>query len=134
MKHNIPIYGTPVAGPCPSEMVEMASFFNRLRKEYPEYARIALHIRNEGLRSAMQVRKIKSDGGFVKGASDVIIPGSPTFVMEMKSTSKNAKISLEQVEYLEAAEAMGAFVCVAIGAVGAWKAFNTWINSSKKGM
>lgn len=121
------IYGTSTLEACPSEKVEMASFFNRLRREHPHLGAVALHIRNEGKRSAMQQQAIVGEGGFVKGASDVIIPGAPAFVMEMKSRSKTAKVSKEQKAYLEAAAAAGAFACVALGAVGAWEALEDWL-------
>ena len=120
------IYGAPTSGPCPSEKVEMASFFNRLRREHPALGAIALHIRNEGKRTAMQHNAMVGEGGFVKGASDVVIPGAPAFVMEMKSRAKTAKVSKEQVAYLEACDAAGAFACVALGAVAAWEAFLAW--------
>ena len=122
----IPTYGTSTAGACPSEKVEMASFFNRLRRDHPALGAIALHIRNEGKRTAMQQQSIVGEGGFVKGASDVVIPGAPAFVMEMKSRAKTAKVSKEQWAYLEACAAQGAFACVALGAVGAWEAFEVW--------
>jgi len=122
----IPTYGTPTKDPCPSEKVEMASFFNRLRREHPHLGAIALHIRNEGKRTAMQHSAMVGEGGFVKGASDVVIPGAPSFVMEMKSRAKTAKVSKEQVAYLEACEAAGAFCCVALGAVAAWQALEDW--------
>lgn len=123
---TVKTYGTPATEPCPSEKVEMASFFNRLRREYPELGAIALHIRNEGKRTAMQHRSMVGEGGFVKGASDVVIPGVPTFVMEMKSRAKTAKVSKEQRAYLEAASKAGAFSCVALGAEAAWEAFLAW--------
>lgn len=122
----IPTYGTSTKDPCPSEKVEMASFFNRLRREYPELGAIALHIRNEGKRTAMQHSSMVGEGGFVKGASDVVIPGAPAFVMEMKSRAKTAKVSKEQMLYLKACAAQGAFACVALGAVGAWEALEEW--------
>lgn len=123
----IPTYGTPTKDPCPSEKVEMASFFNRLRREYPALGAIALHIRNEGKRTAMQHNAMVGEGGFVKGASDVVIPGAPAFVMEMKSRAKTAKVSKEQIAYLEACAEAGAFACVALGAIGAWSAFEEWL-------
>lgn len=121
------IYGTPTKDPCPSEKVEMASFFNRLRREHPQLGAIALHIRNEGKRTAMQHSAMVGEGGFVKGASDVVIPGNPAFVMEMKSRAKTAKVSKEQVAYLESCAAQGAFTCVALGAVAAWDALEEWL-------
>ena len=126
----IPTYGTALSGKQPSEKVEMASFFNRLRREYPDsYGLLALHIRNEGLRSAQQIRSIKGEGGFVKGASDIVIPGNPTFVCEMKSCAKSSRLSHEQITYLTAAHNAGAFACVALGAQGAWEAFQAWRNA-----
>jgi hypothetical protein len=131
-QNKVKIYGTKVKGPCPSEEVEMASFFNRLRREYPDsYGAIALHIRNEGKRTDAQTQKLRANGGFVKGASDIVIPGSPSFVCEMKSRSKSARLSPGQVAYLEAAASAGAFVCVALGAAAAWEAFDDWLGSSR---
>ncbi len=69
----------------------------------------------------------KLHGGFVKGASDIILPGRPTFVCELKSQSKTAKISPEQESYLLAAHSAGAWCCVAYGYIGALQAFNDWV-------
>lgn len=131
---TVKTYGTPISGPCPSEKVEMASFFNRLRREHPALGAIALHIRNEGKRTAMQHQSMVGEGGFVKGAADVVMPGAPTFVMEMKSRAKTARVSKEQRAYLEAVAAQGAFACVALGAVGAWEALQDWINNGERGV
>lgn len=109
----------------------MATFFNRLSRDKPDLFRIAIHIRNEGKRSHGQVMMMKLEGGFVKGASDVIIPGSPTFVMEMKSRAKTARLSLEQKEYLISASKMGAFACVALGCDAAWQALQVWIDANE---
>ncbi len=122
----IPTYGTK-ADNAQSEQYEMASFFNRMRQERPEYAAIAIHVRNEGQRTHGQVQRVRFEGGFVKGASDIVIPGRPAFVCEMKSRSKTARLSPEQTAYLEAAQAAGAFVCVALGAMAAWTAFEEWV-------
>lgn len=126
---TFPIYGTPLPGKQPSEAMEMTSFFNRLRKEYPDsWGRLALHIRNEDARaSARHVLKMKAEGGFVTGAPDVFIPGCPAFIMEMKSRSKAARLSKEQIEYLTAAQQAGAFACVALGAEAAWLAFAVYL-------
>lgn len=126
----VPIYGdTAWRGKCPVEAVEQASFFNRLRSEYPDtWGRLALHIRNEGKRTVQQMRKIKAEGGFVSGASDIIIPGRISFVCEMKRRDiKQSSWQPGQREYLEAAKQAGAFACVALGAVGAWAAFEAWL-------
>ena len=74
--------------------------------------------------------RMKSDGGFVKGASDVIIPGRTTFVMEMKSRSKTARLSNEQKDYLIASAKLGAFACVALGCDAAWQALRMWLEAN----
>lgn len=121
------VYGTPADGKCPSEQAEMATFFNILRRQCPEHYKIAIHVRNEGKRTQGQVARIRYEGGFVKGAADIIIPGAPTFVCEMKSRSRSARLSKWQIEYLTAAHEAGAFVCVALGHEAAWKAVQAWI-------
>lgn len=118
-------YGTTVAGKQPSEGAEMATFFNALPTRYKA---IALHIRNEGRRSARQMAAQKAQGGFVKGASDIIIPGRPTFVCELKSRNKGASPTQEQVDYLEAAASVGAFACLAYGYEAALEAFGEWLD------
>lgn len=69
----------------------------------------------------------KAEGGFVKGASDIIIPAATSFVCEMKSINKSSKLSQEQVEYLEACDRSGAFSLVAYGYKAAWEALNVWL-------
>lgn len=124
---NFKTYGETTKEPCPSEQYEMASFFNRLRAEYPDsWGKVAIHVRNEGKRTFGQVQRTRFEGGFVKGASDISIPGSPSFICEMKSRSHTARLSKEQIEYLTAAQKLGAFVCVALGAKAAWQAFEEY--------
>lgn len=127
----LPVYGDiNFRGKCPLEAVEQASFFNRLRGEYPQsWGIIALHPRNEGLKEKGQfstVMKHKAEG-MTKGAADVIIPAAPSFVCEIKRRDHTLSSWQEgQQDYLAAAQAVGAFACVALGAVGAWEAFETW--------
>lgn len=133
MKFNplIPVYGdVSFRGKCPKEDVEQVSFFNRLRKEYPtSWGILALHPRNEGLKEKGQfstVIKHKAEG-MTAGASDIIIPGCPGFVCEMKRRDHTLSAWQDkQEDYLLAAQQAGAFACVALGAVGAWKAFEAW--------
>lgn len=117
-------------GSCPTESIEQISFFNRLRLERPALGRIALHPRNEGLAKGGQfaaVRRAKAEG-MTRGASDIIIPGAPTFVCEMKRRD-HSKSQFEdgQIDYLIAAKATGAFACVALGAVAAFEALDYWV-------
>lgn len=129
---SFPVYGDQsFRGKCPQEHVEQASFFNKLRREYPDsYGVIALHPRNEGLVqagqfSAMVKHKVE---GMAKGAADIVIPASPSFVCELKRRDHTqSKWQEGQVEYLEAAGKAGSFVCVALGAAAAWQAFQEWL-------
>lgn len=111
---------------CPKESAEQITFFNTIRKQYPEYGAIAVHQRNEGKRYAHQVSKQKAEG-MTPGASDIIIPGSPTFVCELKRQDHTiCTWQPNQIEYLEACKKQGAFVCVALGWEGAMEAFLEW--------
>ena len=123
-------FGKQEVGKQPSESAEMITFFNTLRKHYPELGAIAIHVRNEGKRSYQQTARQKLEG-MVKGASDINIPGCPSFVCEMKSKAKNAKVSKEQKEYLESCDKMGAFACVAYGFDGAMEALTEWLDLQK---
>lgn len=127
---DIPVYGDPKwRGKCPRESHEQISFFNQIRRVYPEtWGRLAVHIRNEdGSAGARQVNRMKMEG-LTTGASDIQIPGNPGFVCEMKRLDHTqSTISDDQVKYLIAAQDAGAFACIALGAVGAWTAFEDWL-------
>lgn len=128
---KIPLYGDPKwRGKCPLEAVEQASWFNRIRSRYPDtYGAVATHIRNEGLKTAGQFSSVikHSAEGLVVGASDIILPAKVPLVIEMKRRdSSKSVLSDEQVKYLLAAQSLGAWVCVALGAVAAWEAFEQW--------
>jgi len=119
------VYGnTAYRGDCPSEALEAITFFAQLRREYPDtYGLIATHIRNEGKRSWEQVARQKAEG-MTKGAPDIIIPMSRTFVCEMKRLDHTkSKWQPMQLEYLKTAHDAGAFVCVALGYDAAYSAF-----------
>lgn len=128
---EIPIYGDlKWRGTCPTEDVEQASFFAKLRRDYPDsYGLIAVHPRNEGLKMGGQfsaVIKHKAEG-MTAGASDIIIPGAPSFVCELKRRDHTkSKWQDGQEAYLLAARRAGAFACVALGALAAWAAFEDW--------
>lgn len=128
---HIPLYGDPsFRGQCPKEHVEQMSFFNRLRREYPDtFGAIAVHPRNEGLKVNGQFSTVAKHAaeGMTKGASDVLIPASPSFIAEIKRQNHMLSSWQDgQIEYLEAAQKLGSFVCVALGAVAAWEAFEEW--------
>lgn len=127
----VPVYGDiKFRGACPKEEIEQVTFFNRLRREYPDtYGLIALHPRNEQQLRGSQHRTMISQKaeGMTAGASDIIIPGSPTFVCEMKRRDHTLSTWQEgQKEYLKAAQEQGAFACVGLGVDGAWEAFDKW--------
>lgn len=129
----VPVYGdTDWRGKCPSESVEQVTFFNRIRK-IPIYGLIAVHPRNEGVRHYKQVSREKAEG-MTKGASDIIIPGNPAFVCELKRRDRTqSKWQDGQREYLEAAQKAGAFACVALGADAAMEAFEKWLSLQANG-
>ncbi len=65
--------------------------------------------------------------GLTPGVPDLCIPGMPSLIVEIKRCDRTlSSISDEQIDYLEKAIALGAFGCVALGAVAAIEAFDTW--------
>lgn len=123
-----PVWGdVTFRGKCPQEHVEQASFFAKIRREYPtSWGAIALHPRNEGLVKGGQFSAVMRHRaeGMTKGAADIVIPGSPAFVCEMKRLDHTQSQWQDgQMEYLIAAQKAGAYVCVALGAEAAWEAF-----------
>lgn len=112
---------------CPVESAEQITFFNTLRRDYPELGRIAIHPRNEGKRTVNQAQRQKAEG-MTAGAADIIIPGSPAFVCELKRLDHAlCQWEPDQLEYLATAQTMGAFVCVALGHKAALEALQVWI-------
>lgn len=128
----LPCYGDrSFRGPCPQEGAEQVTFFQRLRRGYPKsYGMLALHPKNEGKRRGGQFQQLARDKamGLSPGASDIVIPGAPAFVVEMKRRDHTkSRWQPGQLEYLEAAQEAGAFVCVALGADAAMEAFHDWL-------
>ena len=126
---DISVYGNlSYRGECPSETLEQVTFFSRLRTWYDDsYGLIALHPRNEGQRTWSKAAFERAEG-MTKGAADVIIPGSPTFVCEIKRRDHTkSKWQDGQQEYLHVAKEKGAFVCVALGADAAIDAFADYL-------
>jgi len=127
--HWLAVYGDQeYRGKCPTEANEQITFFARLRKEYPDtYGLTAIHPRNEGKRHAAQTMRIKAEG-LTPGSADIIIPGRPAFVCELKRRD-HTKSHWEdgQREYLFAANHTANFTCVALGCDAAWLALNDWL-------
>ncbi|MCP4802276.1 MAG: hypothetical protein GY891_05375 [Bacteroidetes bacterium] len=124
-------YGEIKKGKQPSESAEMITFFNYLKSNHPDIAKVATHIRNEGKRSAAQTQKQKIEG-MVKGASDIFIHGCPSFCCELKTHSRASKPSKEQIQYLQSVDDLGGFACVARGYAGAIEALKVWINEQSR--
>ncbi len=122
---GIPVYGdTSFRGDCPTETAEQATLFNQLP---PDLRAIALHIKNEGKRHHTQMAKQRAEGGFIKGAADIIIPGRPSFVAELKRRNHmKSKWQDGQIEYLLSCKRQGAFVCVCLGWEAAIEAVREW--------
>lgn len=122
---NIPVYGDQkFRSKCPSETVEQVTFFARVRKH--PLGMLAIHPRNEGKRTYAQANRHKSEG-MTEGASDIIIPGGPAFVCELKRRDHTkSRWQDGQQKYLIAAKEAGAFVCIALGADAAMEAFYEW--------
>lgn len=114
-------------GNCPSETAEQITFFNAIRRQYPEtWGRIALHPRNEGRRTYAQAQREKSEG-MTDGAPDIVIGD---FFCELKRQDHTKSTWQKgQLEYLEAASDCGMFVCVALGWAAAIDAFEEYLNA-----
>ena len=123
------IYGnTSYRGKCPPESAEQITFFNTLARRHPEVAKIAVHPRNEGKRTMRQAQAHKAEG-MNPGASDIIIPGSPALVIELKRLDHTkSRWQPGQIDYLLAAKEAGATVCVALGAEAALDAVQDWLS------
>ena len=112
---------TSFRGKCKPEVVEQVEFFARLRRELPELAAIAVHPRNEGTRCGRQGHREKLEG-MMPGAADIVIPCSPPIVIELKRRDHTqSRWQAGQLDYLAAAKAAGAIVCVALGAEAAMR-------------
>ncbi len=134
MHKDIKVYGNvDFRGDCPLEDAELMTFFNQLRIKYPDIAKVAIHPDNEGLILGTGHHhhiKQKAKGAIRNGASDIIIVGCPSFVCELKRKDHTkSKWQDGQLEFLEASQKQGAFVCVALGYEAALNAVNDWVMS-----
>lgn len=130
MKLNplIPVFGDETfRGKCPVEDVEHINFVSWLRFNHPEIGITLIHPQNEGKKTHQQATKDKKMG-LSKGASDIIIPGSPAFVCEIKRQDHTLSTwQTGQQEFLLQSKSQGSFICVALGATGATIAFKLWL-------
>lgn len=126
---KIPIYGDIKHRDKkpPSEEAEQMTIFNWLRNNHPRFAKVATHVKNEGLKSAAECKK-DAMNGLCKGFSDIAIVGHPAFFCELKKCDPTkSKISEDQEEFLLTSLELGAFACVALGHKGFIEAFNEWV-------
>ena len=129
--HGVVTFGDlEFRGKCPTEDQEQITWFGRVRREYPNtWGLMALHPRNEGLRTGGQLRAVarhKAEG-MTKGAADIIIPARPAFVCELKRLDYTQCAWQDgQIDFLKAIAKAGAFTCVALGCNAAWEAFQAW--------
>ena len=114
-------------GPCPQESAEQKTAIGWIRRQYPHtLGKLVIHPRNEGKRSNRKAAYEKAEG-LTPGASDIIIPGCPAFVCELKRQDHTkSRMEPEQVEYLLAAKKAGAFACIALGWEGVVEAITHW--------
>ena len=126
---HLKIYGDlSYRGKCPTEAMEQSTFINWLRRTSPDYGPLVVHIKNEGKRTIYQTQRDKAQG-MTTGASDIIIPGNPAFVCEMKRRDHTkSRWQDGQQEYLLRCHRVGAFACVALGHEAAKEAFQCWID------
>ena len=130
----IRVYGdTSFRGKCSVEDTELINFFTEVYYLYPEtYHLIAFHPKNEGKKTMAQVQKDKAKGQ-KKGVSDIIVPGNPTLIIELKRKDHTQSYWEDgQIQFLEQAHKAGAYVCLALGSVAAIQAFNDWIKIVEK--
>jgi len=92
-------------------------------------AAVMVHPKNEGRRRAQEVQWDKARG-MNPGAADFLFPGRPALVIEMKRRDPTkSKWQPGQIEYLTAAQSMGATVCVTLGWESAIDALKEWVQS-----
>ena len=114
---------------CPTENAEQITFVSRVRAKYPDnYGAVIIHVKNEGKRTHYAARMDKA-AGLTKGAPDIVIPAKRTILIELKRRDHTlSRWQEDQQEYLVAAQSLGAWVCVALGADAAMEALETAIN------
>jgi hypothetical protein len=126
---EIPVFGdTSYRGDCPKEEIDQINFVSWLKENHRVFFDLLIHPRIEGKMSHKQINSYSKTGGLPIGASDVIIPGNPCFVVELKRRDHTkSRWQPKQPDYLIAAKSTGCFVGVALGCDGLKEAFNQWL-------
>lgn len=129
MNKEIPVFGDLSFRDkkCLKEITEQINFVSWLKLNYPDYHRYLIHPKTEGKRTGAQISMEIRTGGLPTGASDLVIPGCPSFVVELKKADHTmSQWQPKQQPYLLFAKSLGCFVGVALGAEGAKEAFLKW--------
>lgn len=114
-------------GKCNQEETDQINWVSWLQEHYPHEHRLMVHPKNEGSRSGFQADLDRKTGSLNKGASDCVIPGCPSFVVELKRKDHTkSRWQTGQQEYLIAAAESGCFVGVAFGFEAMKEAFLEW--------
>ena len=124
---HIPVYGDKsFRGECPKEVEEQRTAIKEIRDRWPDtLGRLVVHPRNEGKRDYRQHTREFLDG-LTAGASDIIIPGSPSLVIELKRRDHTlSRLSDKELIYLLAAKDGGSHAVIALGWEAAIEAVDT---------
>lgn len=132
MKFNkdIPVFGdSSFRGDCPKEDTDQVNFVAWLRYNYPERAKMMVHVKTEGKRTWGQINYEKKMGGIPSGFSDLFIIGNPNFCVELKRKDHTkSKWQKGQESFLLNSKEAGCFIGVALGFEGAKEAFIKWLD------
>lgn len=130
LPNNIPVFGDiSYRGDCKKELLEQIDFYQWLKFNHPKYARMFIHLKNEGKKTGRQVASEKRDGSMNPGVSDCVIIAKVPFCVELKRRDhKKSRLPKDELDFLESAQELGCFVGVALGADGLKEAFNEWLN------
>ena len=129
MKFNpeLKVYGDlKFRGKCPKEEIEQITFFNQLKRLYPDVAELATHTNNEGRKSIGKAIK-DARNGLNQGIADIIIIDRLPCLIEMKRQNHTlSKWQDNQERKLILAQEKGALACVALGYKAALEAVEEW--------
>lgn len=125
---RIPVFGDrDYRGKCNQEETDQINWVSWIRENHPDDYRLMIHPKNEGKRSPFQAAMDRKTGSLNKGASDCVIPGAPSFVVELKRRDHTkSRWQTGQQEYLIAAGEAGCFIGVALGFEAMKEAFLLW--------
>lgn len=131
---GIPVFGDATfRGECRPERAEQIEFMSWLKFNHPDYRKLVIHHKNEGKRTFKQVAYESADGSINAGVSDIVIPGNPAFVIELKRLDHTkSRLTSDEESYLHLAMRSGCFAGIALGCRGLKEAFEKWIIEQEK--